>query len=171
MKFFNLAGLRPRRSGIAVACVCLLAALTGSLPALSQEAALLEKVPLQSIDLNYALQQTLQKNAELKAYPYYLRVSEAELLQAKQRPLPILGLIVENVLGSGDFSDADQAEITLTLGQTIELGGETRKPYCPGNHLTSKPTNRVRTGTPRCAGRNQPPLLRIAPAPVFAGLD
>ena len=124
MKFFNLAGLRPRRSGIAVASVCLLATLTGSRPALSQETILLEKAPLQSIDLNHALQQTLKKNAELKAYPYYLRVSEAELLQAKQRPLPIIGLIAENVLGSDDFSDTDQAEITLTLGQTIELGGK-----------------------------------------------
>lgn len=33
-------------------------------------------------------------------------------------------MIAENVLGSGDYSDTDQAEITLTLGQTIELGGK-----------------------------------------------
>ncbi|MEH6616504.1 MAG: TolC family protein [Porticoccus sp.] len=129
MKYFKYSGLRSRRSGMAVASACLLAILAGSQPALSQEDSLLETHPSQvalktNIDLNWALQQTLQKNAALKTYPYHLRISDAEILQAGQRPLPTLGLSIENVLGGGDYSDTEQAEFTLTLGQTLELGGK-----------------------------------------------
>lgn len=129
MKYFKRSGLRSRRPGMAVAIACLLAILTGGQPALSQESFLLKTHPSQimpktSIDLNWALQQTLQKNAALKTYPYHLRISDAEILQAGQRPLPTLGLSIENALGGGDFSDTEQAEFTLTLGQTLELGGK-----------------------------------------------
>lgn len=129
MRNHTFTGLRLRRSGITVVRVCLLTVLTGSNLVLSQETNSLETKsrevpPQQSINLNHALQQTLQQNAELKAYPYYLRVSEAELLQAEQRPLPTLGFSAENVLGNSDYSGTDQAEFTLTLGQTIELGGK-----------------------------------------------
>jgi outer membrane protein, heavy metal efflux system len=129
MKYFKHSGLRSRRPGMATASACLLAILAGSQSVLSQEAPLLEALPSQivpktSIDLNWALRQTLQKNAALKTYPYHLRISDAEILQAGQRPLPTLGLSIENVLGGGDYSDTEQAEFTLTLGQTLELGGK-----------------------------------------------
>ena len=129
MKYFEHSGLLSRRLGMAVASACLLAILAGSQSVLSQEDSLLEThlsqiVPKTSIDLNWALQQTLQKNAALKTYPYHLRISDAEILQAGQRPLPTLGLSIENVLGGGDYSDTKQAEFTLTLGQTLELGGK-----------------------------------------------
>tara|TARA_R110002096_G_scaffold426898_1_gene637181 strand:- start:6850 stop:8205 length:1356 start_codon:yes stop_codon:yes gene_type:complete len=129
MKYFKHSGLRSRRSGMAVASACLLAILAGSQSALSKEDSFLETrasqiVPKTSIDLNWALQQTLQKNATLKTFPYHLRMSDAEILQARQRPLPTLGLSIENVLGGGDYSDMEQAEFTLTLGQTLELGSK-----------------------------------------------
>lgn len=129
MKYFKHSGLHSRRSGMAVASACLLAILAGSQSVLSKEDSFLETrtsqiVPTTSIDLNWALQQTLQKNATLKTFPYHLKMSDAEILQARQRPLPTLGLSIENVLGGGDYSDMEQAEFTLTLGQTLELGSK-----------------------------------------------
>lgn len=78
----------------------------------------------ESIDLNWAAQQTLDRNPELQAYPYRLRGAEALKAQAKIAPLPRLGFEVENVLGSGDKREADNAEITLSLSQVIEMGGK-----------------------------------------------
>lgn len=77
-----------------------------------------------SITLEWALQQTLSKNAELVAYPYRLRQAEALAEQASVRPNPELSIAVENAYGSGEFSKLDAAEISLTLSQTIELGGK-----------------------------------------------
>jgi cobalt-zinc-cadmium efflux system outer membrane protein len=124
MKIHKHSCLRSRRRGMAILSSCLLAALTIGQLALSREALASSSAPKISIDLNWALQQTLQKNAVLKTYPYHLRISDTEILQAGQRPLPILELSIENVLGGGDYSDTEQAEVTLTLGQTIELGGK-----------------------------------------------
>lgn len=77
-----------------------------------------------SITLDWALQQTLTHNAELAAYPYRLRQAEALVEQAGVRPSPELGLSVENAYGSGEYSSLDAAEISLTLSQTVELGGK-----------------------------------------------
>lgn len=77
-----------------------------------------------SVDLNWALKQTLNNNLTLRAAPYQLKVGEGELLQASQSPAPKIGLTVENVWGDGEFSGTDSAEISLTLGQTLELGGK-----------------------------------------------
>lgn len=78
----------------------------------------------ENITLDLALQQTLLQNAELAAYPYRLRQAEALVEQAGVRPSPELGLSVENAYGSGEFSSLDTAEFSLTLSQTIELGGK-----------------------------------------------
>jgi cobalt-zinc-cadmium efflux system outer membrane protein len=43
--------------------------------------------------------------------------------QAKARPNPTLGLLTENVGGSGPYKDFDRAETTLSLSQPLELGG------------------------------------------------
>lgn len=77
-----------------------------------------------SITLNWALQQTQAHNAELAAYPYRLRQAQALVEQAGVRPNPELSLSVENAYGSGEYSNLDAAEISLTLSQTIELGGK-----------------------------------------------
>lgn len=77
-----------------------------------------------SITLDWALQQTLAHNAELASYPYRLRQAEALAEQAGVRPSLELGLSVENAYGSGEYSSLDAAEISLTLSQTVELGGK-----------------------------------------------
>ena len=75
-----------------------------------------------SIDLQTALNRTLAGNPELKAFPSIIRGSEAMQLQADITPNPELGLEIENVLGSGNFQKTDNAEISLTLSQLVELG-------------------------------------------------
>lgn len=117
MKLFRVFGLLHGKPRLAVAA-CYLLAVLGLNLAHSTE------VGTNRISLEQALQKALQGNAELKIYPYSIRAVDADLLSAKQRPLPSLSLSVENALGSGEFSSFDQSEITLTLGQTIELGNK-----------------------------------------------
>ncbi|CAA0125393.1 Cobalt-zinc-cadmium resistance protein CzcC [Halioglobus japonicus] len=75
-----------------------------------------------SIGLARALQLSLANNQELQLYPYQRNSSEALLLQAGLRPTPRAELVVENALGSGDYSGFDASETTLALSQVIELG-------------------------------------------------
>lgn len=115
MKALIFTGLCVRRSGTVVACTLLMLFLSSG-----------DVLAQQSLTLQWALQQTLEHNIELKAYPFQHRIADAQKLQAELRPLPTVNLEVENVVGNGTFSSADQAEVTLTLSQVIELG-EKRK--------------------------------------------
>jgi cobalt-zinc-cadmium efflux system outer membrane protein len=71
-----------------------------------------------------ALARTLRDNPGLSSYSEEISAREAEALQAAVRPNPILSLEAENVFGSGEFSGTDAAETTLSLSQTLELGGK-----------------------------------------------
>jgi cobalt-zinc-cadmium efflux system outer membrane protein len=64
------------------------------------------------LSLKYALQLTLQKNPQLKAYPYYVRQLDGEMTQANISPSP-----------KAEF-ELSLNEATLTLSQNIELGGK-----------------------------------------------
>lgn len=52
------------------------------------------------------------------------RAAEGRALQARARPNPTLDLQVENVGGDGPYRDFQSAETTLSVGQTVELGGK-----------------------------------------------
>lgn len=52
------------------------------------------------------------------------RAAEGRALQARVRPNPTLDLQVENVGGEGPYRDFQSAETTLSIGQTLELGGK-----------------------------------------------
>ena len=52
------------------------------------------------------------------------RAAEGRALQALARPNPTLDLQVENVGGSGPYRDFQSVETTLSVGQTLELGGK-----------------------------------------------
>jgi cobalt-zinc-cadmium efflux system outer membrane protein len=52
------------------------------------------------------------------------RAAEGRALQARARPNPTLDLQVENVGGEGRYRDFQSAETTLSVGQTLELGGK-----------------------------------------------
>jgi cobalt-zinc-cadmium efflux system outer membrane protein len=63
-------------------------------------------------------------NTELQEFSWQLRAAEAKVLQASLRPNPELSVEVEDVLGSGDFHVADEAQVTLQLARLVELGGK-----------------------------------------------
>ncbi len=74
--------------------------------------------------LRQALALTLTRNPELAAVGYDIRIAEARILQAKLLPNPELDLESQDIVGSGEFSNARRSENTLQLGQLIELGGK-----------------------------------------------
>ncbi len=52
------------------------------------------------------------------------RVAEGLAVQAATRPNPTLGLVVENAAGTGPYKDFNSAETTLSIEQSLELGGK-----------------------------------------------
>lgn len=76
------------------------------------------------LTLTDALRRTLTGSPALAVFPVNEREADAMQLQARLPPAPELGLDIENIAGSGDFKNADSAEYTLALSQTIELGGK-----------------------------------------------
>ena len=79
---------------------------------------------ISTLSLRQAYDLTLNHNPELTAYPFYLRQADAEQLQAGIGPQTRFSLQLENAYGSGEKQDLDNAEITLSLSQTFELGGK-----------------------------------------------
>jgi outer membrane protein, heavy metal efflux system len=82
------------------------------------------KEPTGALTLREALALALTENPELASFAWQARANEARILQAGLRLNPELGLQVEDVLGTGDFSGGKEAQITLQLSQVIELGGK-----------------------------------------------
>jgi len=82
------------------------------------------KEPAGALTLREALALALTESPELASFAWQARANEARILQASLRPNPELGLQVEDVLGTGDFSGGQEAQITLQLSQVIELGGK-----------------------------------------------
>jgi cobalt-zinc-cadmium efflux system outer membrane protein len=76
------------------------------------------------LTLGKAVERALASSPALAGFAYALRAEDARIEQAAQAPAPEAALEVENVLGSGAYSGADAAEITLALSQVIELGGK-----------------------------------------------
>ena len=74
--------------------------------------------------LRQALALTLRQNPELASLSWDVRIGEARVVQAGLRPNPEVGLEVENILGTHDYSGLREAELTLQLSQLIELGGK-----------------------------------------------
>jgi cobalt-zinc-cadmium efflux system outer membrane protein len=80
--------------------------------------------PTGVLTLREALALALTENPELAPFAWQARANEARVLQAGLRLNPELGLQVEDVLGTGDFSGGREAQTTLQLSQVIELGGK-----------------------------------------------
>jgi len=73
--------------------------------------------------------QSLLKQAQASAPRLSLgaaetRAAEGLAVQAAARPNPTLGLTVENAAGSGPYKDFDNVETTLSIEQSLELGGK-----------------------------------------------
>jgi len=76
------------------------------------------------LTLENAAQLSLRHHPQLHVFEWRTRALEGQRLTADRAPAYEIGLEAENVLGSGDFSGVDAAEITLALSSVIELGGK-----------------------------------------------
>lgn len=79
--------------------------------------------PTGTVTLADALALALLRHPTLAAHSWQVRAAEARRIQAGARPNAEASFVVEDVLGSGPFRDGREAQLTLELGQTIELGG------------------------------------------------
>lgn len=80
--------------------------------------------PAGVLTLEDALAVVLLRNPELEEFSWQVRAAEARVLQAGLRPNPDASVRVEDVLGTGGFRGGRQAQVTLELGQLVELGGK-----------------------------------------------
>ena len=80
------------------------------------------KAKAANLSLRDALKRTLQHDIALQAFPYQIRIAEAEQIQAAKRPNPQLNINVENIVGSGENRALSGAELALSLSQLVELG-------------------------------------------------
>jgi len=76
------------------------------------------------LTIKEAAAKALLQNPTLSAFSLEKRVKEAQTLQAGLRPNPHLEIEVDDAAGSGEFTGFDHSEITVQLGQLIELGGK-----------------------------------------------
>ena len=83
--------------------------------------------PAGPLSLQKALSLGLLQNPELAAFSWEIRSAEARAVQAGLFPNPELETIVENFGGKNDQSGFKNAETTVQVNQTIELGGKRLK--------------------------------------------
>ena len=81
-----------------------------------------EPIPTSRLTFEQAVLKSLQSHPQLAGYNYQLEAATARAAQAGIRPRPELGLVVEDVAGTGDFNNIESAQ--TTLGITWLLQGE-----------------------------------------------
>lgn len=74
------------------------------------------------LTLKEVLQKTLESNPELLEYDYKIRAAAAMIEQAEFSPNPTIGAEVENFAGSGELEGINNAQLTVSFSQVIELG-------------------------------------------------
>ncbi|NOY60463.1 MAG: TolC family protein [Calditrichaeota bacterium] len=85
------------------------------------------QLPSGSVTLIDALTAALRNNPMLAVYSFEIRAREAQTLQASFRPNPEVGIELENFAGSAPLRGFGESELTLSVGQLIELGGKRSK--------------------------------------------
>jgi cobalt-zinc-cadmium efflux system outer membrane protein len=81
----------------------------------------------QPLSLAGALERSAQNHPELGALAFEVDAQAGRVRQAGARPKPEVGLLVENVLGTGSRSGIDSAETTLSIGYALEHGATARR--------------------------------------------
>jgi cobalt-zinc-cadmium efflux system outer membrane protein len=104
-----------------VALGCLLLALCNATVAQSQSTAEV------TIDFDKAIAKTLESNPALLAFGYQIEAQQGRLMQSGIRPGVELGVVLENAVGTGDFSGVSGAEATITLAWSLERGKRERR--------------------------------------------
>lgn len=77
-----------------------------------------------SLTLAQALALTLEKSPELVTSSWDVRAAEARIIQARLIPNPEVNMMSENIAGTGEYADGQNAEHTLQLSQLVQLGGK-----------------------------------------------
>lgn len=88
------------------------------------EAAVQVPSPTGDLALADALALAVVHHPGLRAYAMDRRAAEAAAIQARRWPNPELELEAENFAGTGRYAGLDAIETTLSLAQTIPLGGD-----------------------------------------------
>ncbi len=83
--------------------------------------------PTGDLGIADAMALTLLDSPELAVFAWEIRAQEAALIQAALYPNPQLEVEIEDFGGSGDFSGFGASQTTISLGQTILLGGKLSK--------------------------------------------
>lgn len=104
-----------------VALGCLLLALSNATVAQSNS------TTDDTISFDIAIEKTLERNPALIAFGYQIKAQRGRVLQSELRPNPELGIILENVAGTGPFSGVDRAEATISLAWVLERGKRQRR--------------------------------------------
>lgn len=76
----------------------------------------------ESLTLSEATQRVLANHPELQVFRWRFKAIDGMRQSAELRPAYDLGVEAENLVGSGDFSGTESAELTLSLSSVIELG-------------------------------------------------
>ena len=76
------------------------------------------------LTIKEAAAKALLQNPTLSAFSLEKRVREAQTLQSGLLPNPRLEFGIGDAAGSGEFGGFDRSEMTVQLGQLIELGGK-----------------------------------------------
>lgn len=97
----------------------------------------LTKDPRGPITLKISVALALMYNPQLEAFSHEQRAREARALQSGLMPNPELEILVEDALGSGNFSGFGQSQTTIQLSQLVELGGK-RAARLRANSLSKK---------------------------------
>ena len=100
------------------------AALVATVAYAEPPAAGVPEAATEVLRLPQALALALESSPELAPFPLAIRAAEARALQAGLLLNPRVGIEVEDVLGTGDFEGGRRAQLTLQLGQLVELGGK-----------------------------------------------
>ena len=79
------------------------------------------------LTLQDAIQHSLERNLDLKAFDYELEAQRGRVQEAGARPPMEVQTLVENVAGSGARGGFDAAETTLSLAWTLERGALERR--------------------------------------------
>jgi len=98
----------------------LVACLVACVPAVSAYGAEAASAP--SLSLQDAVRAALSRNPDLREFAFTLQAEEARRDTAALHPPIEISADVENMLGSGTYSDFSAAEATLAISRVVELG-------------------------------------------------
>jgi len=79
------------------------------------------------IDFDEAIANTLESNPALLAFGYQITAQQGRVTQSGVGPSVELGVMLENAVGTGEFSGVDGAEATISLAWSLERGKRQRR--------------------------------------------